>query len=118
MISKRNFALLVAIGLSQPLFAQVFNGTKEIAKRQFPWISDKIELRKLETENNKEIFQLSTSKNKVLIEASSESAASRGLDWYVKHYLHQSISHLGDNKYAVKNVPKIEAKIRKESFVP
>lgn len=118
MTIKRNFALLMAICLSQALFAQVFNGTKEIAKRQFPWLSEKIELRKLNEENEKEIFQLSSNKNKILIEATSESAASRGLDWYVKHYLHQSISHLGDNKRPIKNLPKIEGKVRKQSFVP
>ncbi|WP_281259381.1 hypothetical protein [Sphingobacterium athyrii] len=34
--------------------------------------------------------------NKLIIEAFSESAASRGLNWYVKHCGRQSISHMAE----------------------
>lgn len=97
--------------------AQTYVGTKAIAKRQFPWLAEKMLLKKIDKENGKDIFQLSVSNDKLIIEASSESAASRGLDWYVKHYCNQSISHMGDNKKIIKTLPPINGAIKKASFV-
>lgn len=118
MNKLKNCLLMIVLLISQFSIAQTYDGTRAIAKRQFPWLAEKMQLKKKDKENGKDIFELSVSNEKLIIEASSESAASRGLDWYVKHYCHQSISHMGDNKNMIKTLPQIKGMIKKTSFVP
>ena len=84
-----------------------YSAVKELAIRQFPWLKNKVSLKEIPKENNEDIFIIETKKDKLYISASSTSAASRGLDWYVKHVANQSISHMGDNKSQLAKLPQI-----------
>ena len=109
------FTTLLILGTQ--LYAQ-FSAVRDIANRQFPWLNNKIVFKEIPKENNEDVFIFQTKKDKLYISASSTSAASRGLDWYVKHYAHQSISHLGDNKASLKKLPEVSKPIKKTSFIP
>ena len=63
-------------------------------------------------------FTLETRNNQLYISASSANAASRGLDWYVKHYAHQSISHFGNNTRNINKLPVVSPLLKKTSLVP
>ena len=95
-----------------------YSAVKELATRQFPWLKNKVSLKEIPKENNEDIFIIETKKDKLYISASSTSAASRGLDWYVKHVANQSISHMGDNVKNLKKLPEVTQPIKKKSFVP
>ena len=95
-----------------------YSAVKELAIRQFPWLKNKVSLKEIPKENNEDIFIIETKKDKLYISASSTSAASRGLDWYVKHVANQSISHMGDNVKNLKKLPEVTQPIKKKSFVP
>ena len=95
-----------------------YSAVKELATRQFTWLKNKVSLREIPKENNEDIFIIETKKDKLYISASSTSAASRGLDWYVKHVANQSISHMGDNVKNLKKLPEVTQPIKKKSFVP
>ena len=98
-------------------FSQNFNSVKELANRQFPWLKNKVVVKKLKNNNNKDGFEIQTKGNKLHIAATSVSAASRGLDYYVKTYAHQSISHMGDNVQNLTSLPQIKGVIHKDSEV-
>ncbi len=117
----QKFILTIFILLSSffiQLKAQNFSAVKEVAKRQFSWIADKLVFKSIPKENNDDVFILQTKANRLEISASSTSAASRALDWYVKHYAHQSISHFGNQTKNLVSLPEVPAPIKKESFVP
>lgn len=95
-----------------------YSAVKELAIRQFPWLKNKVSLKEIPKENNEDIFIIETKKDKLYISASSTSAASRGLDWYVKHVANQSISHMGDNVKNLKKLPEVTQPIKRKSFVP
>ncbi len=116
----RNLKLLTVftfIILGTQLHAQ-YAAIKELANRQFPWLKNKVILKEIPKENNEDVFVIETKKDKLIISASSTSAASRGLDWYVKHIVNQSISHMGDNVKQLSKIPEINQPIKKKSFVP
>ncbi|MCJ7932463.1 MAG: alpha-N-acetylglucosaminidase [Chryseobacterium sp.] len=97
--------------------AQDFSAIQKIADRRFPWLKNKIIIKKIPLENHKDVFILQTENNRLKISASSVSAASRGLDWYVKYYAHQSISHLGNNVKNLDQLPVINTPVKKKSFI-
>lgn len=99
-------------------FAQNLSSVKELATRQFPWLKNKVILNHIPKEDDQDVFIIQTKKEKLYISASSISAASRGLDWYVKHIAHQSISHMGDNRVELSKLPEVVEPIKKKSFVP
>ncbi|WP_255577449.1 alpha-N-acetylglucosaminidase N-terminal domain-containing protein [Elizabethkingia sp. JS20170427COW] len=89
---------IVIFLLSMSLFsfqAQNFNAVKKLVKRQFPWLENHLQLKSIPSQGQKDRFILQTKNNQLYISASSISAASKAVDSYVKHYAHQSISHLG-----------------------
>ena len=96
--------------------AQNFEPVKDLATRQFPWIADKIIIEGIPKEDGMDVFTLITKNNRLYISASSVSAASRGLDWYVKQYAHQSVSHFGNNVKNISRLPEIDHTIKKKSF--
>ncbi len=100
------------------LFAQNFSAVKGIAQRQYPWIAGKLKFKSIPQENQQDIFIISTKNNELHLSASSTSAASRGLDWYVKHFAHQSISHFGKNVKQLTTLPSIATPIKKKTIVP
>ena len=111
-------SFIAASSFCYVMSAQNFTAVKEVAKRQFPWIVDKLTFKVIPQENSEDVFILQTQGNKLQISASSTSAASRGLDWYMKHYVNQSISHFGDQTQAVTSLPEVSTPVKKKSFVP
>ncbi|WP_260258238.1 alpha-N-acetylglucosaminidase [Elizabethkingia bruuniana] len=89
-----------------------------LAQRQFPWLAGKLVLKSIPKEKDADVFTLETRNNQLYISASSASAASRGLDWYVKHYAHQSISHFGNNIRNINRLPVVSPLLKKTSLVP
>lgn len=75
-------------------------------------------LKSVPKEKDADVFTLETRNNQLYISASSANAASRGLDWYVKHYAHQSISHFGNNTKNINKLPVVSPLLKKTSLVP
>ena len=86
--------------------ASNYNSVKLLAQRRVPWLASQLLLLPVEKENGKDVFLLSTQKNKLVIKASSTSAAASGLNYYLENYCYRSMSHLGDNLSPVKNLAR------------
>ncbi|PUB28130.1 alpha-N-acetylglucosaminidase [Elizabethkingia sp. YR214] len=110
--------LVFVLNICQLCLAQDFKSVNNLAQRQFPWLSGKLVLKSIPKEKEADVFTLETRNNQLYISASSASAASRGLDWYVKHYVHQSISHFGNNIRNINKLPVVSPLLKKTSLVP
>lgn len=105
--------LLIAFVLcTSASYAQDFSSVKAIAQRRVSWLAPHLQFSNISADNGRDVFELSTDKGKVSIAASSPSAASQALGWYLKYYCHRSLSHMGDNLGALSTLPAIKEKVR------
>ncbi|CDN73707.1 alpha-N-acetylglucosaminidase [Elizabethkingia anophelis] len=111
-------ALVFVLNICQLCLAQDFKSVNNLSQRQFPWLAGRLVLKSVPKEKDADVFTLETRNNQLYISASSASAASRGLDWYVKHYAHQSISHFGNNTRNINKLPVVSPLLKKTSLVP
>ncbi|PZP50788.1 MAG: alpha-N-acetylglucosaminidase [Pseudopedobacter saltans] len=107
----KKISLAILIFLSSRLNAQDFKAAQDLINRRVPWLNEKILFSKIEkTKNGKDVFTVESQKNKIKIGASSTSAATKALGYYLKMYCHRSLSHLGDNLSAIQSLPTISKK--------
>ena len=92
--------------------AGTFDPVKALAERRIPWLSSHLVFEKIAFKDGKDVFELSSSGNKILIAASNVNSAAMGLNWYLQYYCHRSMSHLEDNLSPVYPLPKIEHKVQ------
>ncbi|WP_316838939.1 alpha-N-acetylglucosaminidase [Pedobacter gandavensis] len=112
MISYRILMLISLLLAGISAHTEPYVGVKDIAARRFPWLAKALVLELIPAVDGNEVFELSTSKGKVRIAASSASAAAEGLNWYVKYYCHRSMSHFGDQLTALSKLPELKNKAR------
>lgn len=91
--------------------AQPFPAVKALVERRVPWIVSRLVLDSIGSEKGKDIFRLRTDKGKLTVAASNANAAAKGLYYFLTHYCHRSMSHLGDNLSAVKKLPQLKSPI-------
>lgn len=115
---KKYLLLCICIVCFSYVKAQVYAPVKEIASRRAPWLVSSLTFSRLQDQDGKDVFELSTENNKVKIAASNANAAAEGLGWYLKYYCKRSLSHLGDNLAPVKTLPQIAGKVRIVSPYP
>lgn len=92
--------------------AQPYNGVQSLIERRVPWLSKHIILDSIANHNGKDLFILSMKENKIKVAASSASAASKGLYYYLTQYCHRSMSHMGDNLSPVAKLPVINGPVK------
>jgi len=111
----------MGVGFTQrQVYGQDFAAIKDLAIRRVPWLAPHLVFKYLpgnQSSNDasdakvKDRFELCSSEDKVVVSASSSSAAAVGLNWYLKYYCHRSMSHLGDNLSVVQRLPKIKGTV-------
>lgn len=116
--TKSFLVALLTIGSFFSLKAQTYQSVKQIAERRVPWLASSLSFSIIPSDNWNEVFELSMRNNKIHIGASSASAASSALNWYLKYYCNRSMSHFGDNLSSVTKLPVIKQKIRIVSPYP
>jgi len=108
MIKKIFPLLAILCGTSVCLLAQDFPGASELVTRRTPWLKNNIRFYKTAgTAGSRDIFILSTKGDTVIIKASSPSAATKAVGYYLKNYCQRSMSHLGDNLSSPGKVPQV-----------
>jgi alpha-N-acetylglucosaminidase len=111
-ILQKTLALLLVL-FSFHVRAQEFSAVKELVKRRIPWLDSKIVFTNIGKAVEEDRFELATQNGKLYVSASGPNAAAMGVNWYLKHYCHRSISHFGDNIAPIKELPVIKGKVRK-----
>lgn len=80
-----------------------------LISRQIPWLRGKVVFSQIK-KNGGDRFEISTKSNKLYVMATSKSAAGQGINWYLKYYANQMLSHSGDNIKSLPYLPKIKNK--------
>ena len=108
----------ILILLCHTIVATVFTPVEQLVARRIPWLSSHIEFATMEPVDGQEAFELSTVNKKIVVRASGANAAAMGVNWYLKHYCHRSLSHLGNHLTPVTTLPLIETPIVKVAEFP
>jgi alpha-N-acetylglucosaminidase len=104
-------AFLFFLTLSLQLSAAPFNAVEALLARRAPWLKGHVIFKELPSAG-KDVFELESRKDKIVISATGPNAAAVGLNWYLKYYCHRSMSHMGDNLSPVSPLPAIKEKVR------
>lgn len=96
-----------------------FQGIHALINRRVPWLNGKVEFSKTTFEKDgKEFFSVHSDGRRLHISASTESAAAMGLNHYLEHYCHRSMSHLGDNLAPISPLPRTKGVINLRADFP
>ncbi|AOW11179.1 alpha-N-acetylglucosaminidase [Flavobacterium gilvum] len=110
--TKISFLIVLLFFLVVVKAQSIYQPVKELAQRRIPWLSEKISFSSIPKESGKDVFILQTKNNRLELSASSTSAATKGLGYYLKNYCHRSMSHMGDNLSAVDQLPVIKEPLK------
>ncbi len=78
---------------------------KNLAERFLPGYSDKFIFEIIESENGKDVFELSGENGKVILKGNNKGSIAAALGWYLKYTLKQHISWCG------KRIPEIKGEL-------
>lgn len=86
-----------------------------LVKRILPEHKDKFIFEQVESESNKDFFELSTRENKIVITGNTPVSIAFGLNWYLKYYCNCSLSFCGNQLKVPNHLPLMKNKFRKET---
>src|SRR5215217_8633912 len=107
----RKITCLLLLVIPLNLLAQQFKPVQELMKRRTPWLTNHVIFKQLKSDQ-KDLFELKSIGNKLVISASGPNAAAVGLNWYLKYYCNRSMSHMGDNLAPMSPLPVVTKKVR------
>ncbi|UKJ08915.1 alpha-N-acetylglucosaminidase [Solitalea lacus] len=105
--------LLFCLLIPSIVLAGDFPGVEALVNRRVKWLSSHIVFEKIKAE--KDVYEISSSNNKVLIKASNANSAAVGLNRYLADFCHRSMSHMGDNLTPVNPLPLVKIPVKVES---
>jgi alpha-N-acetylglucosaminidase len=108
--------LLLAIGYSFCSYAQ-FDETASVAlvKRIIPAHANQVVIEKLTGQGEKDVFEIETVKNKLVLRGSNGVAVASALYYYLNEFCHAQITWNGTNLKLPAVLPKPAVKVHKDS---
>lgn len=110
--------LLVTVSLclfAIPMYGEDGN-LKRLAEKMLPKQAGNILFEKVVGE--KDFFELETRNGKLIIRGNNGVSMARGLNHYMRHYLHRTISWTGNNLAPVKLLPVVAPKLHIDAELP
>lgn len=89
---------------------------KRLAAKMIPGQEKKICFEQVS--NEKDFFELETIKGKLIIRGNNGVSMARGLNHYMRNYLHSTTSWTGDNLSPVASLPVIRTKVHVDASLP
>lgn len=74
--------------------------------------ADRLRLEAIAAEQGRDVFELQTLGERVVVRGSSGVAIASGAYWYLKHYCHCDVSWCGDQLRLPDPLPRVEKKVR------
>ena len=90
------FFILAALSFSTHCEAATFGGVHQLVARRFPFLAGKVTFQPLQGAAG-DAFELQTQGQRLIVKASSPSAAAVAVNHYLNHFCHISISRCGNN---------------------
>lgn len=112
---KKLLVLVLLISSVTLLRAENIRSIERVATRVAPWLKGKVHIEQATSSNGRDYFEISTEKGKLLVKATSTSAAGMGVNHYLKYYCNRHISHTGNNLAPVVNLPEITTPVKVET---
>lgn len=88
-----------------PGYIYALQPISDLVKRILPGYEDKFSFELLNSEVNRNIFEISSKNGKVLIKGDSPVSVACGLNWYLKYYCQVSVSFCEDQLNLPKELP-------------
>lgn len=89
---------------------------KRLAQKMIPGQARNICFEKIA--GNEDFFELETVKGKLIIRGNNGVSMARGLNHYMRHYLHSTTSWTGNSLKPVKSLPTVKSKIHVDASMP
>lgn len=89
--------------------------SKNLIKRVIPTYADSFEVEYVGQEEGKDVFELESIGNKIVLRGNNGVSVASALNYYLKYYAHCDISWNGINLNVPFPMPKVEGKIHKVS---
>nr|WP_314897696.1 alpha-N-acetylglucosaminidase [uncultured Flavobacterium sp.] len=112
----KKIVTIAAVILCQTGFAQ-FNvqASKDLIKRVIPQQADSFLVESLGQENEKDVFEIESKNNKIILRGNNGVAIASGLYYYLTEYAHCQITWNGTNLNVPKPLPIVIKKIHKQT---
>lgn len=111
------FILLIFVysscNVSDTYTEPILESSRQLIERVIPEHSNQIKLELIEAENGKDVFEISSKNNKVLLKGNCQVAIASALNWYLKYTCNAHMSWCGDQLDLADKLPLPEATVRK-----
>ncbi|MCK5000905.1 MAG: alpha-N-acetylglucosaminidase N-terminal domain-containing protein, partial [Anaerohalosphaera sp.] len=87
-----------------------------LLKRLLPDHGNRFIFELIPSQNEKDVFEVVTHDNKVIIRGNNGVSMAMGLNWYLKYYCNCNVSWCGNNLNLPDKLPEVESKIRKVTW--
>ena len=105
-------AVLFILFLSLPsLMADEIHAARDLIQRLIPERANEFDFEAIPQENNKDVMEVVSRGDKIVIRGSSTIAMTSGFHWYLKHVAKCHVSWNGDQLNLPKPLPKPDTKI-------
>jgi alpha-N-acetylglucosaminidase len=112
-------ALIFSLNASEPIIqsCQAFNkeAIESVIKRIIPEQADRFIVERIETEDGKDLFELYSRKDKIVLAGNTGVSVTSALNHYLKYYCQKDYCWTNPNPVALKELPPVTEKIRKVS---
>jgi alpha-N-acetylglucosaminidase len=97
------------------ILKNIYPGMKGLIKRTVPAWTDKFIIDSIAKENDKDVFEIESENNKIVLRGSSITACSYAFNWYLKYYCFVDISQAGKPASLPLSLPEVKEKIHRVS---
>ncbi|MDR3142511.1 MAG: alpha-N-acetylglucosaminidase [Tannerellaceae bacterium] len=111
--------LIFSLNASEPIIrsSQEFNKgeIESVIKRIIPAHTDRFIIERIETEEGKDVFELYSRNNKIVLAGNIGVSVTSALNHYLKYYCYKEYSWTNMNPVVLKELPSVPEKVRKVS---
>ncbi|PSL33950.1 alpha-N-acetylglucosaminidase TIM-barrel domain-containing protein [Dyadobacter jiangsuensis] len=91
------------------------NAAEALLKRVVPSHAGQFLVEIIAKENGKDVFEIESIQNKVMLRGSNAVSVASALNWYLKYFAHCQLSWNGDNLRLPEKLPAVKEKLRKQT---
>src|SRR5581483_8570364 len=108
--------LLCCLLCCEKIFAQLnVQASYALIKRTVPQCANNFIVEPLKQENDKDVFEIESKNNKIILRGSTGVAVASALYYYLKEYCHCQITWNGTNLNLPQQLPVVKEKIHKQT---
>ena len=88
----------------------------EMAERLFGERSNAFHFETISSDNGKDVFEIESENQKLIVRGNNGVSMARGLNWYLKYYCHQNVAWDNTRVQLQEKLPEVSPKLRMSSW--